>query len=193
MPGYSFEFDGATDLTKWTALNLGTATTRVINSRAIIDSPGQGAYRFAGLALDVGTGTWRFRAKLTHAPMFISYPAYGLFVRRTANNYISFIANMAYTTNPFKTYWHWNLNASYAMSGEAALQYGYANDSPWWEVESDGVSTHWRVSSDGVAFYTLTSQAYTAHLGGAPDQVGFSVHPYNQPVLVACDWFRRMA
>ncbi len=188
------EFDGASLDSKWRPFNTGLQRVYVDHGFLVMDAQNQ-TDRLHGIQQEVGAGTWRFRAKLETAIQQPDYLAYGMAVRRSTNGYLDaqmIMHHLGY--NSIRLLYRGFFSSYTVLASEPWYSSsGYTHFAHYWEIESDGSNVIWRMSTDGFNFSLIDTRAYSAWLGGAPDEICLVQHPHGGTIQTVCDWFRRMA
>lgn len=194
------EFDGTALDSKWTILSkLSNETVTVENGSLILEVPtGSTKHRRLAVVQSTPSGTWKVRAKCASEGLSWNYFGIFLLARRTTGGIDKnvYCGLMAHSSFGFWTGYAGTMNTETLVS-EVDLC-NYAGSEFYLELEYDGTNLIWRISTTGVRFRHMWTQALTTFLGGAPDQVGIMIHPYDNTGsgwsgLGTFDWFRRIS
>jgi hypothetical protein len=187
--------------TAWTAFNLGSTTTAIARSRMYISCVSAASDILRGYTQPVPTGSaWRRRIKMSWASpaTLVDYVRIGLMVRRSSNDSAYFMA-LGYHAPQGRTHNVYvytgvtggNTGGSRPYTGFTMSAEGFYQ-SWWYEVYGDGTNLNFRISATGEenTFFTAYSPTYALVLGGAPDQIGIVLSPFNADAGMVTDYFR---
>lgn len=186
---------------KWTTLNAQTGQSVITNGDSFVTlySPYTIQNHFYGIAQNAPGGNWKVRAKIAWDNATYVYFGAGMFVRRTTGGEKTLQFNLMEHAQGSLSCWLVRMGTSFAFSSEVDL-YQIYQSTYYFEVEYDGTNIIWRTSQTGRYWSQVYSEATASFLGGAAEQVGICIHPYNNNTgdsgwsgAASFDWFRRIA
>lgn len=193
------EFEGTTLDAKWTIYSDEPTNRSVTVDGGQLNleytSNAANSRRFVSVLQNVPSGTWKFRTKMNIEGTLWTYIGGTVIVRKASSDKSHLFGLMKHGS------WGDGLSAFYSrltastMNSEVDLL-NYFTQTLYMEVEYDGTNLIYRVSTTGVKYQTVFTEAVATHLGGAPEQIGLNLHPYNAAgyanPMVSFEWFRRV-
>lgn len=199
---YDDEFETTSLNARWTWQHQITSTVTFGQGAATLKG-NSGVGGVNGAMIDQalpGSGTWKFRTKITF-PYGISNYYGGIAVRQASNNayifagYINNGGNAQWFVGKFNNFTTFGSTAASGTAGIGINMLTITTLPVYVEVEYDGTNLTWRMSQTGYegSFFQMFTEPATTFL--TADHVGLVIDSQNTstdtPIVV--DWFRRMA
>ena len=164
----------------FTNINLSTTTKSDGPGRAItVRKPTHGGENVSSFVRTAPSAPYIVRACFTVSSLDTE-PAVGLVFRESSTSKLYVFAHTSDTNGTHKVVvWRYTNDTTFLST--LVTRTGYLGPMPiWLEIEDNNTNVLFRVSHDGINFVTLgAGESRTAHMAGAPNQVGFMIFALN--------------